>query len=805
MKRPIALLFCLLMLTLPLAGCFGGDDPSDGSDEELDDWNVHFAATAADLPACDADTNGRLYYVEADNQFQVCKTSGWSVIDIHGADGADGAAGADGLDGADGAPGADGQAGANGADGVDGQDGADGQDGTSILINAETTNCVNGGNAFDIGEDVNGDGELASSEVVISVDICNGANGVDGADGAQGPQGPAGNDGADGADGQDGSDGAQGPQGPAGNDGADGADGQDGATALMATSSESAGNNCASGGVKIEVGVDDNGNNQLDSNEVDSTQYVCNGGSTTSTMLTMISIPAASLNCELGSKTISHGLDNGDNLEIPANGILESGEIDHMVTYCNRKVVELIYEENYGRTGTSGFSHLTNLGDVGLLIIPSIEYGTELFTTDGTQEGTVLLKDVNPGTYSSSPNFFAMIGDKMLFRATDGIHGTELWVTDGTNAGTMMLYDFNNGSSQASYRSLGELNGFHYFIATNEYSFTYLWKTDGTITNTTEVYNFSSGPYNRFSAHTELNGQLFFTASDGINGSQIWTSDGTTAGTFMAFEINPSGDSYATYLGGNSTHFMFKADNGIDGDEPYITDGNTVTYLGDLYNSGSSFALSAMFYEGGVYFRARDTVEGYSLFNWNGSSCQLVSNNTGILYKSPSKIVDDFNNMELFKASLDGVDNFFFVNDTGEIIRVFTDSMPFRFMSLRGSIGDDYLFFQAKPNGGYNTGYEPWVFDGTENGTMLLVDSAIDSSSGNPSNFVSDGDEVYFFSNDNFYVSDGTTTNTTRLAQFNSTSDLGVLPNGIALIFAETELTGLEMFGYVTETEIIHA
>ena len=97
MKRPIALLFCLLMITMPMAGCLGGDDSSDAQDEELDDWNVHFAATAADLPNCDEDTNGRLYYVEADNQFQVCKTSGWSVIDIQGSDGA---AGNDGQDGA---------------------------------------------------------------------------------------------------------------------------------------------------------------------------------------------------------------------------------------------------------------------------------------------------------------------------------------------------------------------------------------------------------------------------------------------------------------------------------------------------------------------------------------------------------------------------------------------------------------------------------------------------------------------------------------------------------------------------------
>ena len=93
----------MLMITMPMAGCIGGDDSSDASDEVLDDWNVHFAATVADLPACDEDTNGRLYYVEADNQFQVCKTSGWSVIDIQGADGADGQDGMNGADGQDGA------------------------------------------------------------------------------------------------------------------------------------------------------------------------------------------------------------------------------------------------------------------------------------------------------------------------------------------------------------------------------------------------------------------------------------------------------------------------------------------------------------------------------------------------------------------------------------------------------------------------------------------------------------------------------------------------------------------------------
>ena len=62
------------MITMPMAGCLGGDDSSDSPNEELTDWSVYLAATAADLPTCDEDTNGRLYYVEADNQFQVCKT-----------------------------------------------------------------------------------------------------------------------------------------------------------------------------------------------------------------------------------------------------------------------------------------------------------------------------------------------------------------------------------------------------------------------------------------------------------------------------------------------------------------------------------------------------------------------------------------------------------------------------------------------------------------------------------------------------------------------------------------------------------
>ena len=280
MKRTHQAIFlALMMATMSLTGCFGGDE--NGSDEDetpvetLDDWQVHFANSVSDLPECNDDRDGWLYYVSADEKFRVCTQFGWELVDItgpSGADGQDGAPGADGQDGADGADGQDGAPGADGLDGVDGDHGTDGvdgvdgdhgddgQDGTSILINVvNSTSCLNGGNTFEIGNDDDADGALSVTEIQVTVDICNGA------------QGPAGADGADGADGQDGQDGV---------DGVDGDHGDDGNSTLTVTTNlSSSSSNCwGDGGVQIDVGVDDNNNGVLESSEIDDTTYICNGG-----------------------------------------------------------------------------------------------------------------------------------------------------------------------------------------------------------------------------------------------------------------------------------------------------------------------------------------------------------------------------------------------------------------------------------------------------------------------------------------------------------------------------------------------
>ncbi len=79
MKKAIASIFCLLMITTSLAGCLGGDDGNSGTDNvpdepELSDWDVYYVASGEDLPNCNSETLGRLYYVEDPGAFEVCKS-----------------------------------------------------------------------------------------------------------------------------------------------------------------------------------------------------------------------------------------------------------------------------------------------------------------------------------------------------------------------------------------------------------------------------------------------------------------------------------------------------------------------------------------------------------------------------------------------------------------------------------------------------------------------------------------------------------------------------------------------------------
>jgi ELWxxDGT repeat protein len=103
-----------------------------------------------------------------------------------------------------------------------------------------------------------------------------------------------------------------------------------------------------------------------------------------------------------------------------------------------------------------------------------VEHGTEMWSTDGTADGTVLLKDVNPGTGSGvRSDDWAIVDGSLYFHEWDGLGRTvlpheKLYVSDGTPGGTVPVrgdvFDAENLIARA-----GKL---FYFIGVSVYSYT---------------------------------------------------------------------------------------------------------------------------------------------------------------------------------------------------------------------------------------------------------------------------------------------------------------------------------------------
>ena len=72
-------------------------------------------------------------------------------------------------------------------------------------------------------------------------------------------------------------------------------------------------------------------------------------------------------------------------------------------------------------------------------------HGYELWKTDGTTNGTTIIKEICIGIAGSDPRYGVVFNQKLYFRARDQLHGTELWQTDGTANGTTLVKDIRPG------------------------------------------------------------------------------------------------------------------------------------------------------------------------------------------------------------------------------------------------------------------------------------------------------------------------------------------------------------------------
>ncbi len=308
----------------------------------------------------------------------------------------------------------------------------------------------------------------------------------------------------------------------------------------------------------------------------------------------------------------------------------------------------------------SGFpSELTDLNGVLLLSANNGSHGLELFRSDGIS--TVMLKDINPflgvgRDRGSNPTFLTRVNSQVFFSANDDVNGYELWKSDGTELGTVMVKDINPTAGNSNPANLVNVNGTLYFTADNGTDGIELWKSDGTEAGTLMIKNINAGSNSSSPGSLiAINGVLFFTANDGINGTELWKSDGTEAGTVMIKNINETGSASPASLANISGVLYFSADDGVNGAEVWKSDGTETgtVLLKDIHTGpiGSSPASFANI-NGRVYFSADDGIAGRELWGSNGSetgTLLIKDIQVGSASSNPSLFTRVGNNL-LFRA-----------------------------------------------------------------------------------------------------------------------------------------------------------
>ncbi|WP_323787785.1 ELWxxDGT repeat protein [Psychroserpens sp.] len=311
-------------------------------------------------------------------------------------------------------------------------------------------------------------------------------------------------------------------------------------------------------------------------------------------------------------------------------------------------------------------------------LINTFNSQNELISSDGTESGSFIVKDINPGFPGSFPDELILYNNKIYFSANTNLNGRELWVTDGTNSGTVMVDDLNTGSASSNPTNLILFDNELYFTADDGISGVELYKMD-TNETITQVFDIniganSSNPsnltiYNNrlyYSADDGLNGiepwvtyngaiidralntvilkdintspsspdsnpigfteyfgELYFAADDGVNGIELWKTNGADLGTVLVDDINPTGDSNPQGLTVANNRLFFAANDGTTGIELWKYQDPTLT-LNEFDNH--EFALFPNPTTDSFTIKSNDVINSVSIFDVQGKTVKSFSN-----------------------------------------------------------------------------------------------------------------------------------------------------------------------------------
>lgn len=370
--------------------------------------------------------------------------------------------------------------------------------------------------------------------------------------------------------------------------------------------------------------------------------------------------------------------------------------------------------------------------------------------------------------YAGSVSFLQNFGRSAIF-SVNGIDARQMWVTDGTRGGTMLLSDHPGGSLGKTAMSGGA--HFYQVLPDGNPAKASLWRTDGTREGTALV----SGPDGVpvvpvFGEMADFRGALHFVGETSDGRTALWRSDGTPYGTYVVKDwgcaqgdYSPSGlavigDRLSITLTGPLAQLLWTSDGTSEGtrqvQERYHE--NTVDDIGVSHDVGGLQIFTA---------RGRSMDRPYQWWRSDGTD-----------------------------------------EGTFPLLPGLSDQhvLPLPPGSGYSVVAGSRMFYAGMEVSGNDLDVEPWVTDGTADGTRKLKDIRNGPERSNPGRFVAAGNHVCFVADDGehgaeLWISDGTEEGTRLLADVEPgrlssyPDDLRVL-DGKLYFHAHRSATGRELY-----------
>ncbi|WP_415326426.1 T9SS type A sorting domain-containing protein [Chryseobacterium sp. MMS23-Vi53] len=334
--------------------------------------------------------------------------------------------------------------------------------------------------------------------------------------------------------------------------------------------------------------------------------------------------------------------------------------------------------------------------------------------------------------------------NNFIINAGSEKYGQELFKFNFAN-GQSSLYENANSTSYSYFIAPQVLNGKLFYFGTDEFG-TGPMVTDGTEIGTSRIKNdvntgFINHPVvgGEYIPTIQLNNKVYFPCSISGALNSLCVTDGTTAETKMIKNVNPMGEDGSSYDDfpafvrvGNTDKFLFKVDENSFITKQWISDGTeagtSILNIPPVYRDNYALLGNKTFYTANDYNQNKRVL---MVTDGNQSGTHEFYTFTGT--KRYSSIID-YSNDKFFFLVIDQIDYWtskseIWVSDGTIAGTSMVKSMdnPFSTVAAFSANAKVYngklYFFALSGNSSNGYTYNPYISDGTINGTYKLTNN----------------------------------------------------------------------------------